>query len=256
MRLPLFKILVLNLIFFIGMSSCVKNKEEENINHTEFAARTIYFELSNHYLLNKLQLGLIHQLIPQTVTIDTSVFLSNQIYTMDFGKGFGCQDGVIRRGKIQIQKFIDSLQIDHYQLSSTWQDSFGIYLNNNWHYLQGSSVHVFQSNGFSILESQSLVSNSKLTTILTCDSIVFEDIWGTNQSALIGDYVIKGSGLIDGIEYNLNAKVKSNNHLFCPHSGTMIWNSWEYNFDPYNEVAIDDWVKITKNSSEYFFRIR
>ena len=129
-------------------------------------------------------------------------------------------------------------------------------MNNRWHYLQGSSIHIFQSNGYSILESQSLVSNSKLTTTLSCDSIIFKDIWGTNRSELVGDYLIEGQGRLDGVEFDLNTTVKSNTQLFCPHIGAMNWNSWEFNFDPYNEVAIDDWVKITKNSSEYFFRIR
>jgi len=255
MRLPFFNILVIVFFLFIGFISCDKYDDGENTEHIEFAARSLYFELSNHHLMNKLQLGLINQLIPKTVNVDTMVFLNDKIYTIDFGDGFVCKDGIIRRGKILIQKSPDSMQFNQYFISYTWEDSFGIYLSNNWHYIQGSSTHTFFSNGNSTILSQSLIKNSNFSTNISCDSIVFKDIWESNRIDLIGDYLIEGKGSIDGLDYKLNAQVKSNDQLYCPISGKLKWNSWEYDFDPYNEKNIDDWVKITKNSKEYFFHI-
>lgn len=256
MRNLIFIIIPITTFLFNGLISCSEKNEDSDIESAQFAARSIHIELSNHHLLNKFRLNLLEQLIPKTVQTDTVVFQGNKIITFDFGKGFGCTDGVIRRGKIQIQQIKDSINIQHYQISTTWLDSFGVYLNNNWYYLQGSSEHVFKSNGYSILKCQSILTNSKLTSTLFCDSLNFQDIWDTNVSRIVGDYNVIGKGSIDGIDFNINAQIRANENLCCMQSGLMSWNFWEYDYDPYRESIIDDWVKITKQSNEYFFHIR
>lgn len=256
MRNLIFKFIPISTFLFISFISCSEKNQDSNLESVEFAARSIHVNLSNHHLLNKFRLDLIYELIPKAVDIDTLVFQTNKIFTIDFGKGFGCTDGVIRRGKIQIQQTKVSPNEHLYQLSTTWLDSFGVYLNNQWYFLQGSSEHKFLSTGYSILKCQTLFSNTNLTGTVLCDSLSFEDIWDTNANSIVGDYVVKGKGSIDGIDFNLDARVKANQDLLCLHSGKMNWNFWEYNFDPYKNSNIDDWVKITNESNEYFFHLR
>ena len=108
----------------------------------------------------------------------------------------------------------------------------------------------------SLMDIQSLITNSILTGTLLCDSLSFNDIWETNVNNTVGDYIVRGKGSIDGLDFNLNGQIKANRDLLCLHSGKMNWKYWEYDFDPYKESNIDDWVKITNESSEYFFHIR
>jgi len=256
MRNLCFKFTTVTLFFVFVLNSCRKNDEIQEVDSVEFVARSLYIELTNHHLLNKVNLNLESQLIPKTVNIDTVNFQATKVVVIDFGKGFGCSDGLIRRGKLQIQQTTYNQEKKHYQLSTTWLDSFGVYLNNKWYYLQGSSEHIFQSNGYSTLKSQSLFTNSEFTTTIICDSLKFEDIWETNSKTIVGDYIIEGSGIIDGVDFILDAQVKANDYLFCLHSGEMNWNKWVYDFDPYRNSTIDDWVKILKGANEYFFHLR